>query len=206
MTLRTLLKSLLSFILTLGAIALKQGVLYHSSSWRTRKCLGRNCVQDFNGLKMLWQSRAGDPWADVRSSEVPLGSPCPGNRTPRSVRGERQGMSTRALRERNSTISHSSLKRPSCGILLCHGMEEFVPFVPIVVPSWKNLSSGSLRTNVNRGVRAAIQEQTRALCSSALCLWWCPTSGLQGRFKKPCKKSSYLITFSRDKFFWKCDL
>lgn len=44
-------------------------------------------------------------------------------------------MNVRAFHERNSTISHSSLKHPSCGILSCHRVKECAPFVPIVIPS-----------------------------------------------------------------------
>lgn len=135
------------------------------------------------------------------SSEVPSGSPCSGNRTPCLVRGERREMSVRAFQERHFTISHSSLKRPSCGILPCHGVKEFAPFVPIVIPLWKNLSSGSLWANVNRSVRVAILNWIRALFSSVSCLHQCPTSDLQGRFKEPCRKQLSDKILQRGNFF-----
>lgn len=137
----------------------------------------------------------------LRSSEVPSGSPCSGNGTPCLVRGERRGMSVRAFHERHFTISHSSLKRPSCGILPCHGAKEFAPFVPIVVPLWRNLSSGSPWTNVNRSVRVAVLDQTRALFSCVSCLRQCPTSDLQGRFKEPCRKQLSDKILQRGNFF-----
>lgn len=136
------------------------------------------------------------------SSEVPLGSLCSGNGTPCLVCGEQRGMSVRAFHERHFTISHSLLKCPSCGILPCHGAKEFAPFVPTVVPLWKNLSSGSPWTNVNRSVRVAILDQTRALFSSVSCLWRCPTSDLQGRFKEPCRKQLSDKILQRAIFFF----
>lgn len=149
-----------------------------------------------------WPSQSWGPMSScLCSSEVPSGSPCSGNRTPCLVRGERRGMSVRAFHERNFTISHSSLWRPSCGILPCHGAKEFAPFVPIVLPLWKNLSSGSPWTNVNRSVRVAILDQTRALFSSVSCLHQCPTSDLQGRFKEPCRKQLSDKILQRGNFF-----
>lgn len=149
-----------------------------------------------------WPSQSWGPVSRcLCSSEVPLGSPCSGNRTPCLVRGEWQGMSVRAFHERNFTISHSSLKRPSCGILSCHRVKEFAPFVPIVIPLWKNLSSGSPWTNVKGSVRVAILDQTRALFSSESCLCWCPASDLQGRFKEPCGKQLSDKNLQRGNFF-----
>lgn len=137
------------------------------------------------------------------SSEVPLGSPCSGNRTPCLVRGERREMSVRAFEERHFTISHSSLKRPSCGILPCHRVKEFAPFVPIVVPLWKNLSSGWLWANVNRSVRVAILNWIRALFSSVSCLRQCPVQHLIFRGgSRNLAGSSYLIKFSREEIFF----
>lgn len=76
--------------------------------------------------KARWPSQCQGPLSRcLRSSEVPLGSLCSGNRTPCLVRGEWQGMSLRAFHERNFTISHSSFKHPSCGILPCHEVKEF---------------------------------------------------------------------------------
>lgn len=120
----------------------------------------------------------------LHSLEVPLGSLCSGNKTPCLVCVEQRGM----FHERSLIISHSLLKCLSFGILPCQGVKEFAPFVPIVGPLWKNPSSGSGWTDVNRSVKVAILNQTRALFSSMSSVRQCSTSDLQGRFKEPCRK------------------